>query len=113
MGIDRVKSRVEQGGHNIPEKVIRRRFERSQKNVETLFKPIVDIWVVFDTSSSIPILINNSTMNKSDYYAEIGMKAAKRAAKKTIENANREKRPIPIWEKGRIKHEIPSFSTCT
>jgi len=61
MAIDRVKARVEQGGHNIPEKVIRRRFERSQKNLEALFKPIVDIWIVFDTSSTTPLLINKSS----------------------------------------------------
>jgi len=49
-------------------------------------------------------------MKKSDYYAEIGMKAAKRAAKKVKERSNRENRPIPIWEDGKIKHEIPPIS---
>jgi predicted ABC-type ATPase len=63
MAIDRVKYRVKHGGHNIPEKDIRRRFTRSQHNLETVFKPIVDAWVVFDTSSSRPRLIGESNDN--------------------------------------------------
>jgi len=61
IAIDRVRSRVEQGGHGIPESVIRRRFERSRTNLENLFKPIVDVWMIFDTSSSRPKLIGKST----------------------------------------------------
>lgn len=46
-------------------------------------------------------------MNKTDYYAEIGMKAAKRAAQKVIEQANRENRPIPVWKNGKVEYEVP------
>ncbi len=46
-------------------------------------------------------------MNKSDYYADIGMKAAKRAARKVIEHANKENEPIPIWKNGKVEYEIP------
>lgn len=49
-------------------------------------------------------------MNKSDYYAEMGMKAAKRAAQKVIEQASRENRSIPIWKNGKVEHEVPSIS---
>lgn len=48
-------------------------------------------------------------MNKGDYYAEIGMKAATRAAIKVIVQANRENRPIPIWKNGKVEYEIPSI----
>ena len=61
MAIDRVQYRVKHGGHNIPEKDIRRRFTRSKLNFEKVFKPIVDTWVVFDTSSSVPKLIGESS----------------------------------------------------
>ncbi len=60
MAIDRVRYRVEQGGHNIPERDIKRRFVRSKHNFEEIFKPIVDIWVEFDTSSSTPRLLGES-----------------------------------------------------
>lgn len=46
-------------------------------------------------------------MKKGDYYAEIGMKAAKRAARKVVERANRENKPIPVWKNGKIEYEIP------
>ena len=57
MAIDRVRYRVARGGHNIAERDIRRRFERGRANLESIFKPIVDKWAVFDTSSSRPKLI--------------------------------------------------------
>ncbi len=57
MAIDRVQYRVKHGGHNIPEKDIRRRFTRSQVNFEKVFKPIVDSWITFDTSSSVPRIV--------------------------------------------------------
>ena len=46
--VERVKQRVADGGHNIPEAVIRRRFTRSIGNFETLYKGIVDAWSVYD-----------------------------------------------------------------
>ena len=49
---ERVKSRVEQGGHNIPPDVIERRYERSLKNLLTLYLPICDNWLIVDNSLS-------------------------------------------------------------
>ena len=45
------------GGHNIPEPVIRRRFEAGLRNFEKLYKPAVDEWALYDNSASEPILI--------------------------------------------------------
>jgi predicted ABC-type ATPase len=47
--IERVRRRVEAGGHNIPEAVIRKRFAKSREYFETLYKPIVDEWYVWDS----------------------------------------------------------------
>lgn len=58
--IERVKLRVAKGGHNVPEKDIRRRFERSWDNFNTLYKPLADSWVIFDTSGYIPVIIDES-----------------------------------------------------
>jgi predicted ABC-type ATPase len=44
--IQRVSQRVTAGGHGIPEVDLRRRFERSLANLDTLYKPIVDVWYV-------------------------------------------------------------------
>ena len=60
LAIERVKMRVMQGGHNVPEKDIKRRFERSWNNFEHVYKPLVDAWVVFDTSTYPPIIVDKS-----------------------------------------------------
>ena len=46
--IKRVEQRVKQGGHGIPEEVIRRRFDRSRRNFQTVYRGIVDLWQVLD-----------------------------------------------------------------
>ena len=58
--IERVKLRVAKGGHNVPEQDIRRRFERSWNNFNTLYKPLADSWAIFDTSGDIPAIIAES-----------------------------------------------------
>ena len=49
---ERVRSRVEAGGHNIPPDVIERRYQRSLKNLTDLYVPICDTWIVIDNSLS-------------------------------------------------------------
>ncbi len=58
--IERVKLRVAQGGHFVPEPVIRRRFERSWINFNKYYKPLADSWTVFDTSGKSPVVIDES-----------------------------------------------------
>ncbi|MDZ7935553.1 MAG: zeta toxin family protein [Emticicia sp.] len=48
--IERVARRVRQGGHNIPENVVRRRYESGIRNLMNLFLPIVDKWSIYDNS---------------------------------------------------------------
>ena len=52
-----VAERVRQGGHDIPEAVIRRRFAAGLRNLETIYKPAVDRWAVFDNVRREPVLI--------------------------------------------------------
>jgi predicted ABC-type ATPase len=47
--IARVKRRVEAGGHDIPEQVIRKRFTKSRDYLERIYKPIVDEWYIWDS----------------------------------------------------------------
>ena len=57
LAIERVKSRVKQGGHDIPHATILRRFTSGLKNLEK-FKLIVDSWVIFDGDVDIPKIID-------------------------------------------------------
>ena len=51
LAIKRVRRRVESGGHNFPEDVIRRRYIRGIKNLLELYLPLCDTWVIYDNSS--------------------------------------------------------------
>lgn len=55
--IARVAERVRQGGHNIPEPVIRRRFAAGLNNLERAYKSAVDTWAVFDNAGATPIVV--------------------------------------------------------
>jgi predicted ABC-type ATPase len=55
--IDRVALRVRQGGHDIPEAVIRRRFASGLKNFHERYKLAVDDWMLYDTSDLPPVMI--------------------------------------------------------
>ncbi|MBW3599931.1 MAG: AAA family ATPase [Planctomycetes bacterium] len=57
LAIHRVAARVAQGGHDIPEPVIRRRFEAGRRNFEQIYKSLVDAWAVYDNSGELPRLI--------------------------------------------------------
>ncbi|MBL1277625.1 MAG: hypothetical protein COB30_016205 [Ectothiorhodospiraceae bacterium] len=58
LAIARVHQRVKAGGHNIPIRVIRRRFKAGLNNLEILYKPIVDEWATYDNSGAIPKLLD-------------------------------------------------------
>ena len=50
LAISRVKTRIEEGGHAIPEDVIRRRYTRGLKNFFNLFLPKFDNWLLVNNS---------------------------------------------------------------
>jgi len=50
MAVARVAGRVIQGGHDIPEQVIRRRFKAGLENLNELYRPLVDAWMFYDNS---------------------------------------------------------------
>lgn len=46
----RVNQRVSEGGHNIPDEVIRRRYTLGITNLFHLFIPLADEWAIYDNS---------------------------------------------------------------
>lgn len=57
VAIARVAERVRQGGHHIPEDVIRRRFATGLRNFEHAYKPAVDAWMKYDNVGKSPTLL--------------------------------------------------------
>lgn len=52
LAINRVKLRVAEGGHHIPEDMIRRRYDNGLKNLFNLYQSIVDQWMLIDNSGT-------------------------------------------------------------
>lgn len=50
LAVARVAGRVKQGGHDIPEDVIRRRFNTGAANLLKSYLPLMDSWFFFDNS---------------------------------------------------------------
>jgi len=57
LAIARVKTRVAEGGHHIPEDVIRRRYKKGIQNLFQLFIPICDYWIIIDNSQKPYIVV--------------------------------------------------------
>ena len=55
LAVERVAQRVRHGGHDIPQDVIRRRFESGRRNFVTAYRDSVDSWVLVDNSDVKPI----------------------------------------------------------
>lgn len=60
LAIERVGDRVAQGGHDIPEAVIRRRFAAGKRNFFGLYQPLADAWRHYDNAGDHPILLASS-----------------------------------------------------
>ncbi|WP_152682867.1 zeta toxin family protein [Caenimonas sp. SL110] len=60
VAVQRVAARVVQGGHDIPEATIRRRFGAGFRLFETVYQPLVDHWILYDSASGRPRIIKMS-----------------------------------------------------
>ncbi len=57
IAVERVRKRVQEGGHSIPDAVVRRRFDRSVSNLVNLYIPLADKWKIYDNTYAEPRLI--------------------------------------------------------
>ena len=57
MALERVAARVAQGGHNVPEAVVRRRFAVGIEHFHGRYKALVDFWQLYDNASAPPMLL--------------------------------------------------------
>ena len=65
MATDRVKTRVAEGGHDIPIEVIERRYNRGIKNLFDIYLNIVDEALIFDNSEGKNQLIASKILDNS------------------------------------------------
>jgi predicted ABC-type ATPase len=53
----RIRNRVQAGGHDVPARDVRRRYDRTLVNLFRLYRPLLDTLRVFDNSTNAPRLI--------------------------------------------------------
>lgn len=69
IAIQRVKDRVMNGGHNIPEPVIRRRYQKGINNLFKLYIPLAHNWIILDNSTNNPnVVAHKSNGNEMIIY---------------------------------------------
>ena len=72
LAIERVKIRVAEGGHNIENEIIRRRYKNGIKNLFEIYLPIADEVMIFDNSEGKHDLIAKKTIETEiDIFNEI------------------------------------------
>lgn len=78
LAVARVEQRVSEGGHHVPESVIRTRYDKSVRYLSTLYLPQVDYWKIVDNSgilqkeiaTSVTVVNNRSLYNSLMCYGK-------------------------------------------
>ena len=58
MALARVRRRVAEGGHSVPEPIIIRRFHAGLRNFESIYRDLADRWALYDNSGATPVLLS-------------------------------------------------------
>ena len=66
LAVERVAQRVESGGHDIPDDVIRRRYERGCHNFFELYRPLADQWSMWNNSERDSVEIARGTLGTEE-----------------------------------------------
>ena len=66
MAINRVSIRVSEGGHNIPDHIISRRYSRGIENLFKIYIPLCNECAVFDNLDGQPVKIAQGIFSKID-----------------------------------------------
>ena len=86
MAVARVRARVRQGGHNVPEVVVRRRYGTGLSNFFELYRPIADIVWLLDGSEFPPKKVAYETEGRLQVFdSPLFMKIERSAKEKNNE----------------------------
>ena len=114
LAIRRVAGRVRAGGHDVPDNVIRRRYERGWREFNDSLRDLVNEWSIYDISGVDPIALafkergldfeSSSRKNMAIHHRNIeGAWAALQRAKETAHRrAAEQDDKIAIWQNGKV-----------
>ncbi len=72
MAVARVAARVQEGGHDVPEETIRRRYDAGLSNFFRLYQPMTTTWKLCDNSEAAnPRLIASGEANLTRLVADL------------------------------------------
>jgi predicted ABC-type ATPase len=57
LALQRIVARVRQGGHDVPRADVVRRFNRSWKNFQLIYRELADMWAIYDNAGEAPRLL--------------------------------------------------------
>jgi len=57
LALQRIAARVRQGGHDVPRADVVRRFNRSSRNFELIYRELADMWAIYDNAGEAPRLL--------------------------------------------------------
>ena len=83
LAIERVGIRVSEGGHNIDNEVIKRRYVRGIRNLFEIYLPIVDKAIIFDNSFGTPEMVYQKTSGSETILNAIKFNEIKKFNKKS------------------------------
>lgn len=71
LAVARVAGRVRLGGHHVPEKVVRRRYESGLRNFFQIYRSVVVSWQIYDNSAPpVPRLIASGGAGRKQVFAD-------------------------------------------
>src|SRR6266576_1256799 len=100
LALTRVKARVMGGGHDVPETVVRRRFDRSIRNFLLLYRSLSASWTLLDNSGTAPDGIAFGTARRNGAQRCCGESAC-RARSARLAHLN-----LARWKGGRAPAEL-------
>lgn len=54
----KIRNRVREGGHHVPEHVVHRRFASGWQNFQQVYWELVDEWILCDGTGTVPLLLD-------------------------------------------------------
>ncbi len=97
--IERIQLRVRQGGHHVPEAVIRRRFDSGLRNFKTIYRLCVDNWLWYNNSGAMP---EKKSPNPDDTDTEGVTAALMRAARRAHLIAHQTGTGVVVMQDGKV-----------
>lgn len=81
LAIDRVATRVSEGGHNIPPDVIARRYKGGIRNLFSIYLPLVDEALIFDNTTAPELIAEKTKQSELIVYLDYKFNALRNHGK--------------------------------